>query len=130
MRFASQAVPSPNPVGFYHCGAAIGSLIKKIGLVTCFYFARVQKRGLSACLNLSIGYADNGQPQGLSLQSAIFKNLTKLRADTLRPYTIMLICNIATVAYHRYLHQNPNLQSDIHLTLFAATQKTYPSFPG
>jgi len=30
VRLASQAVPSPNPVGFYHCGAAIGSLIKKI----------------------------------------------------------------------------------------------------
>ncbi|MFR2003805.1 MAG: hypothetical protein ACLS3G_07870 [Acutalibacteraceae bacterium] len=28
-----------------------------------------KKRGLSACLNLSIGYADNGQPQGLSLQT-------------------------------------------------------------
>ena len=49
VRLASQAVPSPNPVGFYHCGAAIGSLIKKIGLVTCFYFARVQKTRL-VCL--------------------------------------------------------------------------------
>ena len=28
-----------------------------------------KKRGLSACLNLSIGYADKGQPQGLSLQT-------------------------------------------------------------
>ena len=28
-----------------------------------------KKRGLSACLNLSIGYADNGQPQGLSLRT-------------------------------------------------------------
>ena len=49
VRLAAQAVPSPNPVGFYHCGAAIGSLIKKIGLVTCFYFARVQKTRL-VCL--------------------------------------------------------------------------------
>ena len=52
------------------------------------------------------------------------------RADNIRPYAIMLICNITIVAYHRYLHQNPILQSDIHLTLFAATQKAYPSSPG
>ena len=36
MRLASQAVPSPNPVGFYHYGAAIGSLIIKINRVTRF----------------------------------------------------------------------------------------------
>ena len=46
VRLAAQAVPSPNPLGFYHCGAAIGSLIKKIGLVTYFYFAKVRETGL------------------------------------------------------------------------------------
>ncbi|MDY4623181.1 MAG: hypothetical protein SO436_01660 [Oscillospiraceae bacterium] len=46
VRLASQAVPSPNPVGFYHCGAAIGSLITKVGLVTYFYFAKVRETGL------------------------------------------------------------------------------------
>ena len=30
----------------FHCGAAIGSLIKKIGLVTYFYFAKVRETGL------------------------------------------------------------------------------------
>ena len=46
VRLASQAVPSPNPVGFYHCGAAIGSLITKVGLVPYFYFAKVRETGL------------------------------------------------------------------------------------
>ena len=46
VRLAAQAVPSPNPVGFYHCGAAIGSLITKVGLITYFYFAKVRKTGL------------------------------------------------------------------------------------
>ena len=68
-RLASQAVPSPNPVGFYHCGAAIGSLIKKSAWSLTFTLQKFKKRGLSACLNLSIGYANNGQPQGLSLQT-------------------------------------------------------------
>ena len=68
-RLASQAVPSPNPVGFYHCGAAIGSLIKKSAWSLAFTLQEFKKRGLSACLNLSIGYANNGQPQGLSLQT-------------------------------------------------------------
>ncbi len=30
VRLASQAVPSPNSAGFYHCGATIESLIIKI----------------------------------------------------------------------------------------------------
>ena len=30
VRLASQAVPSPNSAGFYHCGAAVESLIIKI----------------------------------------------------------------------------------------------------
>ena len=30
---------------------------------------KFKKRGLSACLNLCIGFADNGQPQGLSLRT-------------------------------------------------------------
>ena len=41
--------PLASSVSLFHCGAAIGSLIKKIGLVTCFYFARVQKTRL-VCL--------------------------------------------------------------------------------
>ena len=41
--------PLASSVSLFHCGAAIGSLIKKIDLVTCFYFARVQKTRL-VCL--------------------------------------------------------------------------------
>ena len=121
VRLASQAVPSPNPVGFYHCGAAIGSLIKKIGLVTCFYFARVQKRGLSACLNLSIGYADNGQPQGLSLQTVgnrQFENfvpLTRQRCiEVATPYAPIKLCRfrgrmISAPTYFERSETNPSV---------------------
>ena len=31
---------------FKHCGATIGSLITKVGLVTYFYFAKVRETGL------------------------------------------------------------------------------------
>ena len=89
-----------------------------------------KKRGLSACLNLSIGYADNGQPQGLSLRMVgngyfrkfvplarqrcvevaapcelhVNKSLQTSRADDIRPYTIVMICNIAIAVYCRHLH--------------------------
>ena len=68
-RLASQAVPSPNPVGFYHCGAAIGSLITKVGLVTYFYFAKVRERVCFYLFKSIESIAAGGQPQGLSLQT-------------------------------------------------------------
>ena len=61
--------PLASSVSLFHCGAAIGSLIKKSAWSLAFTLQEFKKRGLSACLNLSIGYADNGQPRGLSLQT-------------------------------------------------------------
>ena len=68
-RLAAQAVPSPNPVGFYHCGAAIGSLITKVGLVTYFYFEKVRERVCFYLFKSIESIASGGQPQGLSLQT-------------------------------------------------------------
>jgi hypothetical protein len=94
-RLASQAVPSPNPVGFYHCGAAIGSLITKVGLVTYFYFAKVRERVCFYLFKSIESIAAGGQPQGLFLQTVgnrqfeNFVTLTRQRCvEVAAPYML------------------------------------------
>ena len=95
VRLASQAVPSPNPVGFYHCGAAIGSLITKVGLVTYFYFAKVRERVCFYLFKSIESIAAGGQPQGLFLQTVgnrqfeNFVTLTRQRCvEVAAPYML------------------------------------------
>ena len=120
-RLASQAVPSPNPVGFYHCGTAIGSLITKVGLVTYFYFAKVRERVCFYLFKSIESIAAGGQPQGLSLQTVgnrQFENfvpLTRQRyVEVATPYAPIKLCRfrgqmISAPTYFERSETNPSV---------------------
>jgi hypothetical protein len=62
-----------------HCGAAIENLIIEVGFVARLCLAKIQRMGLASgylnLLELRIGCADSGQPQGLSLRSAKIRKM-------------------------------------------------------
>ena len=121
VRLASQAVPSPNPVGFYHCGAAIGSLIKKSNWSLAFTLQESGKRVYFYLFKSIESIAAGGQPQGLSLQTVgneQFEDFMPLRrqwcVEVAAPYAPIKLCRfrgqmISAPTYFERSETNPSV---------------------